>query len=192
MHPSQSGIRRFQSDVWPLMSEQFAALANGQSPHTLVITCSDSRVDPSLITQSQPGELFVLRNAGNLVPKFGADDGSAAAVEYAVDALRVAHIVVCGHSGCGAMQGLLDPQAVRQLPTVARWVAHAASTREATSQLRGEARLDAAIMHNTTAQLDNLAGHPSVARAMAEGRLQLHAWVYDIRDGDIDDIDTRT
>ena len=192
MHPSHNGIRRFKSDVWPAKSEQFAALATGQSPHTLFITCSDSRVDPSLITQTQPGELFMLRNVGNLVPKYGADNDSAAAVEYAVEALRVGHIVVCGHSGCGAMQGLLNPEALGALPTVARWVAHAAGTREATKQLAADEQLDAAIVHNATSQLDNLATHPSVARAMAEGRLQLHAWVYDIKDGDVDDIDTRT
>ncbi|MFT7519971.1 MAG: carbonic anhydrase, partial [Kiritimatiellia bacterium] len=119
IHSLFDGNNRFRAHVLPQMADHFMSLADGQSPHTLFVACSDSRVDPSLITQTQPGELFVIRNAGNLVPVYGQDDGSAAAVEYAVQALKVRRIVVCGHHGCGAMGGLLQPKSLSALPTVA-------------------------------------------------------------------------
>ena len=111
------GIQRFQAHAYPRLSERFEGLAGGQSPHTLFITCSDSRIDPSMITQTLPGELFVVRNAGNLVPAPDVDYSTSSAVEYAVDALGVKQIVVCGHSGCGAMGAALNPTSVEALPT---------------------------------------------------------------------------
>ena len=105
-----AGVRTFQRDVYPQYRELFEKLAAGQSPEALVITCSDSRVDPFLFTQAQPGQLFVLRNAGNLVPKYdGLVGGVTATIEFAVVGLRVPNIIVCGHSGCGAIHGLLAP-----------------------------------------------------------------------------------
>ena len=123
-------FERFRAHAYEPLKEHFAALAEAQSPHTLFITCSDSRVDPSLLTQTRPGELFVLRNVGNLVPPFGEDTDSAAVVEYAVRALKVSRVVVCGHSNCGAMNGLVNPEAVAAVPTVARWIEHAAPVRD--------------------------------------------------------------
>lgn len=190
MHAIHQGKVRFQAHVHPLLRDRFEALADGQSPHTLFVTCSDSRVDPSLITQTSPGEIFVLRNAGNLIPVHGQDDGSASAVEYAVTALKVQRIVVCGHSGCGAMGGLLAPEALQTLPTVARWIEHAEVTRRACSHF-GADRLARSIEHNAIAQLDNLASHPAVSEALDEGRLVLEAWVYEIPTGRIDVLETR-
>jgi carbonic anhydrase len=186
MQPLQDGISRFQKDVLPGLADHFADLANGQSPDVLFVTCSDSRIDPSLITQTNPGELFILRNAGNLVPRYGEDFGSASAIEYAVSALRVSHVVVCGHSGCGAIGGLLKPASLESLPAVAQWVQHASPVVEATEHLHDcSERTAAAVEHNVLLQLENLRSHPSVAAAIEEGRLHLHGWVYDIPSGDI-------
>src|SRR5688500_12612524 len=120
------GIHRFQKDHFVANRELYARLARGQNPETLFITCSDSRVVPSLITQTDPGDLFIIRNAGNIIPPHGTGgDGEAASVEFAVDGLNVKDIVVCGHSLCGAMKGLIDPKIVEKLPNVARWLEHA-------------------------------------------------------------------
>ncbi len=185
MHPIHEGVRRFQAEVFPGLSERFAGLAEGQSPHSLFITCSDSRIDPGLVTQSRPGEIFVQRNAGNLVPEYGRDEGTASAVEYAVAALGVQLIVVCGHSGCGAMGALLNPGSLALLPRVASWVEHAAPTGAAVADYGPARQLDGAIEHNALRQLDNLQTHPSVQVALAEGRLRLEAWVYDIASGSV-------
>ena len=185
MHAIHDGVRRFQAEVYPDLRERFEELAGGQSPPTLFITCSDSRVDPSLITQQGPGDLFVSRNAGNLVPVHGEDEGTASAVEYAVAALGVELIVVCGHSGCGAMGGLLAPDSLASLPRVAAWVKHAQPTADAVAQLGPGLKLSSAIEHNASKQLDNLQTHPTVEAAMAAGKLRLEAWVYDIGSGSV-------
>ena len=116
----------FSGQVFPIHQSKFEELASGQRPPTLFITCSDSRIVPELLTQTEPGDLFVLRNAGNLVPPYSAPlSGEAATIEYAVKVLKVEHIVVCGHSHCGAITGLLRPETLKDLPAVAEWLAHA-------------------------------------------------------------------
>ena len=184
------GVQTFQQDVFRSQQQLFDQLAGGQSPEALFITCSDSRIDPCLVTQTQPGDIFVLRNAGNIVPAYGASNGGeAAAVEYAVAALGVKHVVVCGHSLCGAMQGLLNPESLATLPTVAAWLEHAASTRqivhEKYSELSGADLITATVRTNVLAQLDNLKTHPSVAAKLTSGDLNLHAWVYTFEAGQI-------
>ena len=183
MSAIHDGVKTFQNDVYPAMQARFEELAGGQAPPTLFITCSDSRVDPSLITQQGPGELFVSRNAGNLIPVHGEDEGTASAVEYAVAALGVELIVVCGHSGCGAMGGLLNPGSLESLPRVAAWVAHAETTAEAVADAAADERLGAAISHNAAQQLENLKTHPTVQAALEAGSLKMQAWVYDIGSG---------
>jgi carbonic anhydrase len=182
-----AGVRAFQRDVYPQYRELYERLATGQSPEALVITCSDSRVDPYLLTQAQPGQLFELRNAGNLVPPFGGRVGGVTAtIEFAVVALRVPSIIVCGHSDCGAMDGLLNPEKLQGMPRVAEWLKYAAVVREsldAAGPLGQAVLLELAVEANVIVQLDNLRTHPSVSEALEAGRLTLHGWVYNIATG---------
>ena len=185
-----AGVRAFQRDVFPQYRELFEKLANGQSPEALVITCSDSRVDPFLFTQAQPGQLFVLRNAGNLVPKYdGLIGGVTATIEFAVVGLRVPNIIVCGHSECGAIHGLLHPDSLHNMPHVADWLQHHAEpVREILSRsgrLGGPDEMQQAVDANVLVQLENLKAHPCVAEGLAVGTLKLHGWVYDIPSGNI-------
>ena len=184
------GIHRFQSDIFRSNPEFFERLVDGQSPDTLFITCSDSRVNPNLITQTRPGELFILRNAGNIVPPHGAGiSGTAATIEYAVVALGVTDIIVCGHSHCGAMQGLLNPQALDELPAMRGWLEHSESVRhvmrDSYGQLQGEQLLMATVQENVLAQLEHVRTHPKVAERLARGDLHLHGWVYKIETGEV-------
>lgn len=182
------GLRRFVHTVQAEERELFGNLASGQSPDTLMIACSDSRVDPNLITMAKPGELFVIRNAGNIVPPYDSGvGGEAAAVEFAVNVLRVEHIVLCGHSGCGAMMSLLQPETHAQLPAVTHWLQHAepvCSIIERTAAgLTGDALLEKATEINVLVQLSNLRAHPAVASALEREAVELHGWVYDIPSG---------
>ena len=192
-----SGIQAFQSDTFAEEKDLFEKLAGGQSPQVLFITCSDSRIDPNLITHTKPGDLFVLRTAGNIIPPYGAvRGGEAATVEYAVDALSIPDIVVCGHSHCGAMSGLLDPPEGDSLPAVKELLSHAIGTKRLVDQMHpahddAKARLNIAIEQNVIAQLDNLRTHPSVAAALARGDVRLHGCVYEFETGDIRRFDTK-
>src|SRR6185503_1793507 len=143
-----AGVHRFRHEVFRQQRELFERLAHGQEPQSLFITCSDSRIDPNLITHTSPGDLFVLRNAGNLIPAYGTTSGGeVATIEFAIMALGVRDIVVCGHSHCGAMKGVLNPASVAEMPAVAEWLKHAEATRRIIrakySQLADEALLDA-------------------------------------------------
>jgi carbonic anhydrase len=184
-----AGVRAFQRDVYPRYRERFAELAAGQSPHAMVITCSDSRVDPFLLMQAEPGQLFVLRNAGNIVPEHsGFVGGVTATIEFAVVQLKVPNIIVCGHAGCGAVAGLLHPESIRHLPEVTNWLHHAERARSLVAENGGIDAPDAmerAVQANVVVQLDNLRTHPSVADAMGEGRLDIHGWVYDFVTGSV-------
>jgi carbonic anhydrase len=184
------GIHQFHSQVVQQEREFFEQLAAGQSPSALFISCSDSRVDPSVITQSGLGELFVLRNAGNMVPAFGASNGGeAAAIEYAVSVLGVKDIVVCGHSQCGAMQALLEPESTARLPVVRAWLAHAEATRRLIEEnypdVDGDTLLEITVQEHALMQIENLQTHPSVAAKLQRRELTLHAWVYRLETGQI-------
>jgi carbonic anhydrase len=185
-----AGVHQFKHEVFRHQRELFERLAAGQTPQTLFITCSDSRIDPNLITHTDPGDLFVLRNAGNIVPAYGAKGGGeVATIEFAVTGLGVSDIVVCGHSHCGAMKGLLHPEYLTEMPAVTEFLHHAEATRRIVkskySNLHGEPLLDATIEENVLVQLENLQTHPAVAAALAGGNLKLHAWVYDIASGEV-------
>ena len=185
------GIHRFQQSIFRSHQTLFEQLVEGQRPLALFITCSDSRIDPSLLTQTKPGELFIMRNAGNIVPAYGSmSSGEAATIEYAVAILQVKDIIVCGHSHCGAMNGLLKPDLVANLPAVCGWLAHAEATariiKENYQHLKDEsARLTAAVEENVLVQLENLRTHPSVAAALGRDDLKLHGWVYKFESGQV-------
>jgi carbonic anhydrase len=185
------GVRRFRHEVYPSRREIYEEAARTpQRPHTLFITCSDSRIDPELITQSDPGNIFVTRNIGNLVPAYGEMLGGVSAViEYAVAALGVRHVVICGHTDCGAMKALLHPQQTEKLPTIKAWLRNAEAARsvvDARGLAADEQRaLNALIEENVLLQMIHLRTHPSVAGRLAEGSLTINGWVYDIGNGDV-------
>lgn len=184
------GIHQFQREDFLPLQGLFEQLAKGQNPETLFITCSDSRIDPNLLTRSRPGDLFILRNAGNIVPPHGASNsGEAATIEYAVAALGVKDIILCGHSHCGAMKGLLQPEQVASLPAVSSWLSHAETTRRIIRDnygyLDGERLLTATVEENVLVQLEHLRTHPAVASRLVRGDLHLHAWVYKIETGEV-------
>jgi carbonic anhydrase len=185
-----TGIHQFHAQVFQREREFFSKLASGQNPSALFVSCSDSRVDPTIITQTGLGELFVLRNAGNIVPCYGASNGGeAATIEYAVTALGVKDIVICGHSGCGAIKAMLHPETMDKLPLVKGWLNHAEATRriveENYSQYSGEELLKIAVREHVLVQIENLQTHPAVAVKLQRGELTLHAWVYKMDTGEI-------
>lgn len=184
------GIHQFREEDFRPLQGLFEQLAKGQSPETLFITCSDSRIDPNLLTRSKPGDLFILRNAGNIVPPHGAaNGGEAATIEFAVAGLGVKDIIICGHSHCGAMKGLLQPESVATLPSVASWLSHAETTRRIVrdnyGHLDGDRLVTATVEENVLVQLENLRTLPAVASRLVRGDLHLHGWVYKIETGEV-------
>lgn len=184
------GFLKFRSEVFGEKKALFTRLSQSQAPRALFITCSDSRVDPTLLTQADPGELFILRNAGNLVPPYGSmQGGTTATIEYAMAVLKVPHIIVCGHTDCGVMKALLQPDDVQNLPAVKEWMEQAETTRrlmqEIYADVDGNDRLIKTTQENVRAQLEHLRTHPSVALQLRRGKVDLHGWVYSISTGDI-------
>lgn len=187
------GYTRFRSDVYPQHSKLFEKLAKGQQPQALFICCSDSRVMPEMMMQCEPGVIFPLRNAGNLVPPSSENgSGAGATVEYAVRVLKVADVIVCGHSDCGAMKGLLQTEQLEALPIVKAWLQNAGeSARWLTSTLKEattmsfEERLQLVTEANVVAQMQNLHAHPAVYEFVRKGALNVHGWMYDIGSGGI-------
>jgi carbonic anhydrase len=188
-----SGIMRFKSTPYEERKKLFAELANGQSPEVLFITCADSRIDPNLVTQTEPGDLFIIRNAGNIVPPHAkVAGGVTASIEFAVAALGVKHIVVCGHTDCGAMKGALNPSALGGLPHVQEWLDHSRAAVEVVTAIHGQATIDE-LSHvteqNVLLQLQHLRTHPAVASKLSTGEVDLHGWVYDIEHGTVNAFD---
>jgi carbonic anhydrase len=186
------GIVNFRNDVFRAQREMFERLASRQQdPQALFITCSDSRINPNLLTQTEPGDLFILRNAGNIIPPYGAAaGGEGATIEYAVSVLGIKHIIVCGHSHCGAMKALLTRgDKDDDLPAVKAWFSHAEATRRIIQSTYGhltpQAQYERAIEQNVLVQLDNLRTHPSVAVGLSRGDLHLYGWVYIIEAGEV-------
>lgn len=188
MHRLVTGLHHFQQHVFRPQREFFERLATGQAPETLFITCSDSRINPNLLTQTQPGELFIARNAGNIVPPHSHDAGGVAAtIEFAVTALGTTDLVICGHSQCGAVKGILDPSSLSEMPAVASWLHYADATRRIVKSryghLSGAQLLEVAVAENVLVQIEHLRTQPAVADALARGAVRLHAWVYSIETG---------
>ena len=180
MQKLRSGLERFRNEQLPAKAAKFAALAEGQSPRVVLITCSDSRIDPGLLLQTEPGEIFVIRNAGNIVPPSGtATGGEIATLEYAVKALRIPQILVCGHSRCGAMGAVLDPESASSLGHVTDWVAHASGA------LKDGSDLGTLIEDNVLLQIENLRSYAFIREAEERGDLSLHGWVYHFETGEV-------
>ncbi|MDC0685900.1 carbonic anhydrase [Sorangium atrum] len=190
MQKLADGLHKFHAEVCGTHQDLFRHLARGQRPEALFITCSDSRINPNLITQTQPGDIFIVRNVGNIVPPYGASNGSeAAAIEFAAAHLGVKHIIVCGHTLCGAMRGLLDPSGLDELPAVKSWLQHAELTRRLVQEnyphIEGEDRLTITVEENVLAQIENLRTHPTIRARLARGELSLYAWVFKIETGQV-------
>lgn len=187
-----SGILKFQEEKFPEQKALFKSLSKGQNPEVLFITCSDSRIDPCLITQTNPGDLFIARNAGNLVPPHYAQATTDmdASIEFALEVLKVRHIVICGHTDCGAMKGAMDPDSVKHLHHVHHWLANAAAAAAKVKgrhggRILGHDQLLELIQENVVQQLMHLQTHPAVASALGRDAVMLHGWVYDIEVGGV-------
>ncbi|AQS51390.1 carbonic anhydrase [Paenalcaligenes hominis] len=190
------GFLKFQKEAYPQREHLFKNLATNQNPRALFISCSDSRLVPELVTQREPGELFVIRNAGNIVPSYGPEPGGvSASVEYAVSKLGVRDLVICGHSDCGAMTAIAACQCLDHMPAVKHWLRYADSARlvnEARPHANEQERIASMVRENVVAQLANVQTHPSVRLALAENKLSLHGWVFDIESGTIEAYDGAT
>ncbi len=163
--------------------EEFARLAEGQSPEVLFITCADSRVVPALITGARPGQLFELRTAGNIVPPYssGTPTGEAATIEYAVEVLGVKHIVVCGHSHCGAVGAVVRGDDLNAVPAVRDWLAYAAD--QPTCSDPADPTVAEAVQNHVLTQLLRLRSYPCIDKRLAESQLELHGWYYEVHTG---------
>jgi len=187
------GIHKFQGSYFKKEEEFFRRISGKQDPDVLFITCADSRVDPTLVTQSRPGDLFIVRNVGNIVTPYDAirDKNSvAAALEFAVLVLKVADIIVCGHSNCGAMKVLFqDEKEFRNMPHLREWVDISKTVRNHVEQhyLDTSPELKQRIMEkeNVLEQLKNLETYPFIAQALEQGEVYLHGWYYDIGTGEV-------
>ena len=191
------GVSKFRSEIFPAQREMFERLQRGQDPLGLFITCADSRVNPNLVTQTDPGEIFIERNPGNMVPpSVEFVGGVTAGVEYAMLVLKVPVIVVCGHTDCGVMKALLDPGAVHGMPGVQHWMSHGNAARERMLQelsyARKEEQLQRLTEYNVLQQIENLMTHPSVRKRTRYGELEIRGWVYDIGDGSVRDYNPAT
>lgn len=185
-----NGFEYFRRVTFPEKQQLLKKLARAQNPHTMIITCADSRVAPEFFTSAEPGELFVCRNVGNIVPPYAQFTGGvSAAIEYAISVLGVRDIIVCGHSDCGAMKASLNPEAVAEFPAVSAWLRHAHIAKHVVDKNyeceNGKEAMLAMTEENVIAQLDHLRTHPAVAARLASGRLGIHGWVFDIETAQI-------
>jgi carbonic anhydrase len=191
------GVVRFQDEVFPEKKSLFERLSQGQQPEALFFTCSDSRIETAMITQTDPGELFVCRNAGNIVPPHTNQTGAmTASLEFAMAVLKVPHIVICGHTECGAMKGAMNPDSLTALPHVREWLSYSQAAVQIADELgagMSEAeRVRIVTEQNVVLQLQHLRTHPTVAVRLAKKELTLHGWVYDIKTGEVSAYDAQS
>jgi carbonic anhydrase len=188
----KEGAQKFYTEIHSQRAAEYLkAASTPQQPHTLIIACADSRVDVESITSSGPGEVFIARNIGNMVPAYGEMLGGVSAViEYAVSALKVKHVMICGHSDCGAMKALLNPESTATMPTVRSWLSNGHAALKVAGALghaddRSSERLRLLTEQNVLMQMAHLKTHPSVAGALAQNAITLSGWVYEIGTGQV-------
>ncbi|WP_299405616.1 carbonic anhydrase [Acaryochloris sp. IP29b_bin.148] len=192
------GLQEFKQSYVAEHQELLEELSHGQKPRVLFISCSDSRVDPNLITQTDVGELFVIRNAGNIVPPYGAaNGGEGGTIEYAIAALEIDQVVICGHSHCGAMKGLMKLNKLQaDMPLVYDWLQHAETTRRVVAEnypeSQDEERVEILVAENVLVQIDNLKTYPIVRSRLLQGKLQIYGWIYHIETGEVLAYDEQT
>jgi carbonic anhydrase len=194
------GLHKFQTEVFPRKKELFEGLTKGQKPEVLFISCSDSRINPNQVTSSEPGDLFILRNAGNIIPAYkkrGDNGGEAATIEFALYGLDLEHIIVCGHSHCGAIEAILNPVDVHKMPNLFSWIKKNIGptlklVKKNYKDLAKKELLQVLIQENVLRQIENLKAHPSVAKRLEQGKLTLHAWMYEFETGEIFSYDVAT
>ena len=189
------GLGLFQRIAYPNHKELFERLAKKQTPQAVFIACSDSRVVPNLMVQAEPGDLFIIRNAGNIVPPAGSSyGGTTASLEYAIVALGIRDVIVCGHSNCGAMKGVLRPEQLEGMPAVRQWVSYAAEARKAVATANPDATddelVDLLVDYNVINQVRNILTVPFVRPLVEKGELELYGWVYDIASGRVKGLDS--
>jgi carbonic anhydrase len=188
MDDIRHGVRTFQRYVFPHHKTLFQKLALGQTPMALFITCADSRVDPTLITHSPAGRLFVDRNPGNFIPPYHGDNASeAAGIEYALEVLNIPNIIICGHTDCGAMKASLDPESAAELKCVRKWLVNGKEARRRVMKMKlpKEKQLQAMTERNVVVQLEHLKTYPHVSERLKAGTLEIAGWVYDIEHGKV-------
>ena len=188
------GLTLFQKIAYPRHKELFERLAKNQTPQAVFVACSDSRVVPNLLVQAEPGDLFIIRNAGNIVPPAGSSyGGTTASLEYAIVALGILDVILCGHSNCGAMSGVLHPETLEAMPAVRQWVSYADLARRAAVEAHPGASddelIDFVVDYNVIAQVRNLLTFPFVRPLVEKGELEVYGWVYDIASGRMKGLD---
>lgn len=184
------GLHKFQTEVFPIQKNFFQELTKGQNPDILFISCSDSRINPHLVTQADPGDLFLLRNAGNIIPTYGSSVGEAATIEFAVCELKVKDVIICGHSHCGAIKAACDVDALENQPNLQTWindniVPTLHLVQKNYPELDSESFADILLQEHVLQQMENLKTHPVIQHAIEKQELTLHAWVYTFESGDI-------
>lgn len=188
------GVLNFRKNIYPVNKDLFGSLATGQNPDILFITCSDSRIDPNMLTGTHPGDLFICRNAGNIVPPHSNETGGmTASIEFAVAVLNVRHIIICGHTDCGAIKGALDLSALNGLPHVVEWLSHCRSAMEIVRERNNiphdhsidSGYMNEAIEENVLQQVQHIRTHPAVAAKLATNKIELHGWIYNIKTGGV-------
>lgn len=191
MSDLRKGILYYRQNIFPFQRDTLERLAReGQRPERLLIGCSDSRVRLAEVMGAGPGELFIVRNAGNIVPDYGKYIGGVtASIEYAVTVLPIREIIVCGHTYCGAIQAMLHPETVENMPAVKQWLAYATAASERSRRknpaLGGDALVRATVAENVLLQLEHLRTFPCVQERLEKGALKLTAWVFRIEDGEV-------
>ena len=184
------GVRKFQGEVYPAQREMFEKLKGRQQPIVMFITCADSRVVPNLFTQTGPGDIFIERNPGNLVPRYSDFVGGVSAgVEYAMLVLKVPLLVICGHTDCGVMKSLVHADQANGLPAMQEWMRHASDAGHRVMRDHVDApeqeKLRLITQYNVLAQIEHLKSHPSVHTRLMSREVEIRGWVYDIGDGSI-------